>query len=231
MSMTCVIVDDEYLAIKLLEQYAGRIPGLAVTKTFKSPTEALAFLQHHEVDLLLLDIQMPYLTGFELLHKLEHPPMVIFTTARHDHAVRAFELDVIDYLVKPIAFPRFEKAIARADEYREYLRFKDPSTAACIMIRADHRVHKIMLQDIAYLEGLSEYVKIHTLGKLYITHGTLKDLLEKLPASEFVRVHKSYIVAKAHIASYNKQAVQVRNGKELPVGRSFKDDFVKAMDN
>jgi DNA-binding LytR/AlgR family response regulator len=99
------------------------------------------------------------------------------------------------------------------------------------MIRADHRVHKIMLQDIAYLEGLSEYVKIHTLGKLYITHGTLKDLLEKLPASEFVRVHKSYIVAKAHIASYNKQAVQVRNGKELPVGRSFKDDFVKAMDN
>jgi DNA-binding LytR/AlgR family response regulator len=230
MSITCVIIDDEYLAIKVLEQYAIRIPGLTVAKTFTNPTEALAYLQQHEVDLLLLDIQMPYLTGFDLLGKLDHPPLVIFTTARHDYAVQAFELDILDYLVKPIAYDRFEKAIARAAEYRDYLRFKDPSTAACIMIRADHRIHKIMLQDIAYLEGLSEYVKIHTEGKLYITHGTLKDLLEKLPASEFIRVHRSFIVSKAHISSYNKQAVQVRNGKELPVGRSFKEDFVKSME-
>jgi DNA-binding LytR/AlgR family response regulator len=230
MSITCVIIDDEYLAIKVLEQYTTRIPGLTVAKTFTNPTEALAYLQQHEVDLLLLDIQMPYLTGFDLLEKLKHPPLVIFTTARHDYAVQAFELDILDYLVKPIAFDRFEKAITRAAEYRDYLRFKDPSTAACIMIRADHRIHKVMLQDIAYLEGLSEYVKIHTEGKLYITHGTLKDLLGKLPASEFIRVHRSYIVSKAHISSYNKQAVQVRTGKELPVGRSYKEDFVKSME-
>jgi len=230
MNIKCVIIDDEYLAIKVLEQYATHIDGLTVVKTFKDPTEALTYLQQYEVDLLLLDIQMPHLTGFDLLKKLAHPPMVIFTTARHDYAIQAFELDVLDYLVKPIAFSRFEKAVARAAEYQEYLRFKDPSPAAYIMVRADYRVNKIMLHEIAYLEGLGEYVKIHTEGKLYITHGTLKDLLEKLPASDFVRIHKSYIISKKHIASFSKQAVQMNNGKELPVGRSFKDDFTKTIE-
>ena len=230
MNMKCVIIDDEYLAIKVLEQYAERIEGLTVVKTFKDPTEALTYLQQHDTDLLLLDIQMPYLTGFDLLQKLEHPPMVIFTTARHDYAIEAFELDTLDYLVKPIAFARFEKAIARAVEYQEYLRYKDTSPVAYIMIRADHRINKIMLPEIMYLEGLSEYVKVHTEDKLYITHGALKDLLEKLPATDFVRIHKSYIVSKQHIASFNKQAVQMKNGKELPVGRAYKDSFSTAME-
>lgn len=229
MTMKCVIIDDEYLAIKVLEQYAERIDGLTVVKTFKDPSEALIYLQQNETDLLLLDIQMPHLTGFDLLKQLEHPPMVIFTTARHDHAIQAFELDILDYLVKPIAFTRFEKAIARAVEYQEYLRFKDPSPAAYIMIRADHRIHKIMLHEITYMEGLSEYVKVHTEGRLYITHGTLKDLLEKLPDADFVRIHKSYIISKKHIASYNKQEVQMNNGKDLPVGRAYKDSFTEAM--
>jgi len=230
MNLKCVIIDDEYLAIKVLEQYASRIEGLTVVKSFKDPAEALAYLQQNAVDLLLLDIQMPHLTGFDLLNGLPSPPMVIFTTARHDYAIQAFELDILDYLVKPIAFPRFEKAIARAAEYQEYLRFKDPSPMAYIMIRADHRIHKIMLREIVYLEGLSEYVKIHTEEKLYITHGTLKDFVEKLPGDRFIRVHKSYIVSKAQIGSYNKQVLQMRNGRELPVGRSFKDDFIKGME-
>jgi DNA-binding LytR/AlgR family response regulator len=230
MTLKCVIIDDEYLAIKVLEQYAARIDGLTIVKTFKDPTEALTYLEQHETDLLLLDIQMPQLTGFDLLRKLPHPPMVIFTTARHDYAIHAFELDILDYLVKPIAFPRFEKAIARAVEYQEYLRIKNPSPAACIMIRADHRIHKIMLHEIIFLEGLSEYIKIHTEEKLYITHGALKDILEKLPATDFVRIHKSYIISKKHITSFSKQTVQMKNGKELPIGRSFKDDFSKAME-
>jgi len=230
MILKSVIIDDEYLAIKVLEQYAARIDGLTVVRSFKDPIEALTYLQENPVDLLLLDIQMPHLTGFDLLRKLPNPPLVIFTTARHDYAIQAFELDILDYLVKPIAFSRFEKAIARAEEYQEYIRFKDPSPAAYIMIRADHRIHKIMLHEIIYMEGLSEYVKVHTEDRLYITHGTLKDFVEKLPADQFIRVHKSYIASKAQIASYSKQALQMRNGKELPVGRSFKDDFVKGMD-
>jgi two-component system, LytTR family, response regulator len=229
MNLKSVIIDDEYLAIKVLEQHASHIDGLTVVKTFKDPTEALTYLQQHPVDLLLLDIQMPQLTGFDLLKKLPDPPMVIFTTARHDYAIQAFELDILDYLVKPIAFPRFEKAIARAAEYQEYLRFKDPPPAAYIMIRADHRIHKIMAHEIIYLEGLSEYVKVHTAEKMYITHGTLKDLLEKLPTADFVRIHKSYIISKKHIASYNKQEVRMNNGKDLPVGRAYKESFLEAM--
>jgi two-component system, LytTR family, response regulator LytT len=229
MIMNAVIVDDEYLALKIIEQYADELPTLSISKSFINPQEALAHLLDCSCDLLFLDIQMPDLNGFDLLNKITHPPLIIFTTARHDFAVKAFELDVVDYLVKPFSFERFEKAVRRAQEYLAYKKSKNLVSHEYLMIRANHRVHKIMLEEIEYLEGLGEYVKLFANGKMYITYGALKDFILQLPATKFFRIHKSYIVSKKIIRSYSSQSVKLQNEKEIPVGRSFKDTFAKWM--
>jgi DNA-binding LytR/AlgR family response regulator len=226
MSLTCVIVDDEYLAINVVRDYAMRLGRLTVLKTFINPEEALAYLSHHAADILFLDIQMPGLSGFELLKKLASPPIVIFTTARHDYAVQAFDLNVLDYLVKPIAFGRFEKAVIKAEEYIAARTQRNPRY---IMIRADHRIHKIWVDQIEYIEGLSEYVKIYTPEKTYITLAALKELIHQLPGQDFIRIHKSYIVSKKHIHSFNHQGVILFSKKNLPIGRTFKANFLKAI--
>lgn len=229
MSLTCLIVDDEYLAIRLLQTYASRIPDLEMKESFKNPKEALEWLRHHPVDLLLLDIQMPYLDGFALLKQLRQPPMVIFTTARHDYAVRAFELDVLDYLVKPISFERFEKAIGRAREqagYRQLQAQQQSSRDRYLMIRADYKIIRLSLDSIEYIEGLNEYVKIYTQEKVHITLASLKDLSLQLPAEEFARIHKRYITRLSQIVSYGGNGVRLRNGQELPVGRVYKEGFL-----
>jgi DNA-binding LytR/AlgR family response regulator len=229
MSLRCIIVDDEYLAIRVLQEYARRVPDLTIVQTFKDPQQALAYLSENSIDLLFLDIQMPYLTGFELLRKLRQAPLVIFTTARHDYAVQAFELDVIDYLVKPIAFERFEKAVQRARAYQEYQQHKvagHPASHDHIMIRADQRIFQLTTDSILYIEGLSEYIKVYTTDKMYITHAALKDILEELPSSRFARIHKSFIVSRSYIGSFSHQRVHLTNRKELPIGRTYKQDFL-----
>jgi len=232
MSLTCIIVDDEYLAIKVLQEYASRLPTLQVVKTFTDSREAIRFVQQQPVDLLLLDIQMPYLTGFDLVKQLPAGTMVIFTTARHDYAVQAYELNVLDYLVKPVAVERFEKAIQRAVEYRQYRSLaqeQQPVVKNYLMIKSDYRLIKLMLEDIEYIEGLSEYVKIYTREKNYTTLAALKNLESELPAQQFIRIHKSFIVALASISQFNSRAVQLSNGKELPIGRSYKEQFMQRM--
>ncbi|MEO7992736.1 MAG: response regulator, partial [Chryseolinea sp.] len=150
MNLSCIIIDDEYLAIKVLEEYSSKIDELSILKTFTDPKEALLFLQQTKVDLLFLDIQMPYLDGFELLKQLPSPPLIIFTTARHDFAVKAFELDVLDYLVKPISSERFEKAVGKADEYLQLLAGRKSEKKNYIMVRADYQITKISVEDILF---------------------------------------------------------------------------------
>ena len=231
MSLSCVIVDDEYLAIRVLEEYAKQVPDLLVKATFIKSPEALLFLQSNKIDLLFVDIQMPQLGGFELLKQLSQPPMVVFTTARQDYAVKAFELEVLDYLVKPIPFERFEQAIRRADEYNRFKNFPSGTEKPVdfLMIKADYRIYKIQLDQIEYIEGLSEYIKIHTVGKTYITLLALKDLVDQLPTEQFIRIHKSYIIPVAGIESYSHSQIKLINQKELPVGRAYKDEFVGRM--
>jgi two-component system response regulator LytT len=226
--MRIVIVDDEYLAIKVIEQYAAQIQTLSVAKTYVDPQEALAYLTNQKVDLLFLDIQMPELTGFEILKKLTDPPLVIVTTARHEFAVDAFELEVVDYLTKPISFERFEKAVTRASEYRQYRRSKE-NPKNFIMIRADYRVVKIFHHEIIYFEGLGEYIKVHTHDATYITYGAMKDLLLQLPENNFIRIHKSFVIALDKIQSFNTRVVQLINGKALPVGRVYRENFGEKM--
>lgn len=232
MSISCIIVDDEYLAIKVLEEHAAAIPNLQVTKTFTDSRQAITFIQQQPVDLILLDIQMPYLTGFDLVKALPRETMVIFTTARHDFAVQAYELDVLDYLVKPVSQERFEKAIQKALEFKQYRTIWNEQKNAVrnfLMIKSDYRIIKLLFEDIEYIEGLSEYVRIYAPEKTYTTLAALKSLEGELPADKFIRIHKSYIVALSAIDQFNSRAVQLHNGKELPVGRSYKDQFMQKM--
>jgi DNA-binding LytR/AlgR family response regulator len=229
MKIDAVIVEDEFLAIKVLEQHAQQIPSLKIVKSFKNPTEALPFLEHHKVDLLFLDIQMPNLNGFELLAKLKNPPAVIFTTARHDYAVKAFELDVIDYLVKPVSFERFAKGFSKVSDHLDYIKSKELSPAPHIIIKADQRLHKILLAEIIYLEGMGEYVKLFTRDGMFISYGALKDFLNQLPETEFIRVHKSFIISRNAISSYSSQSAELTNGKMIPIGRAFRQEFNTTM--
>lgn len=232
MSISCIIVDDEYLAIKVLEEYASGISSMTITKTFTDSRMAVAFIQQHAVDLVLLDIQMPYISGFDLIKSLPPETMVIFTTARHDYAVQAYEFNVLDYLVKPISRERFEKAIQKAVEFSQYYTVWNERKNAgknFIMIKADYRIVKLLFDDITCIEGLSEYVKIYSGEKTYTTLAALKTLEDELPANKFIRIHKSYIVALSAIDQFNSRSVQLITGRELPVGRSYKDQFMQKM--
>jgi DNA-binding LytR/AlgR family response regulator len=222
------LVDDEYLALTILQEYAARIPELSIEGCFTNPKDAANLLQEQAIDVLLLDIQMPYLNGFELLQSLAAPPMVVFTTARHDFAVKAFELDVLDYLVKPIPFERFKSAIDRAVEYKTYLvdqKKENDSKKQYLMIKADYQIVKIMVEEILYIEGLGEYVKIYTMDKMHVTLAALRTLLKQLPTT-FIRIHKSYIVSTPQIASFNHRVIRLRNKKELPIGRVYRSEVI-----
>jgi DNA-binding LytR/AlgR family response regulator len=231
MKLTCVIADDEYLALRILTQYIATVPSLELLAQFKNPLEAFAFLEKNPADLIFLDIQMPGLNGIEFVKKLPHKPLVIFTTARHEYAVEAYELDVLDYLVKPLAPERFEKAIQKVLQYAQYKQgFKEEKTAPrYLLIKADYRVVQISFDDIIFIEGLNEYVKIYTPDKKHITLAAIKDIEQQLPAQEFIRIHKSYLLAKKSIASYNAASVTLRNQTTLPVGRKYKEDFLRVM--
>jgi len=194
MILTCVIVDDEYLAIKILEDYVSHNESLQLAHTFKYPQEALKFLLANKIDLLFLDIQMPELDGFGILSKLEKPPMVIFTTARPDYAFKAYELNILDYLLKPISISRFQKAVEKAVEYSNLLVMNDilaHNRPDYMMISADFQVHKICFKDIIFIEGLSEYVKIHCLTSTHVTLASLKGLEARLEGFRFTGFTKA----------------------------------------
>jgi two-component system response regulator LytT len=232
MKIHCVIADDEYLAIRVLEQYARAIDDLEIMQTFTDPREAVTYLKTHATDLLILDIQMPYLSGFDVIQTLQPKPVVIFVTARHDFAVQAYDMEVLDYLVKPVSAERFQKAIEKAKEYLDYRNDRTSLQDLAknfLMIKSEYRIVKIYFESILYVEGLNEYVKIHTPEKTYTTLAALKDIESELPATAFMRIHKSFITSLASIKDFNSRSVRLENEKELPVGRTYKTAFLEKM--
>jgi DNA-binding LytR/AlgR family response regulator len=237
MTLRCIIIDDEYLAIRVLEGFSARVPDVAVLGTFKDPREAIPFLRTNKVDLIFLDIQMPHISGAELAAQLTSGviqaggdiPLIVFTTARHEFAVQAFELEALDYLVKPIAFQRFEKTIRKAREYWVTAEPSGRETPDVLIIRSDHRTIRLPYTDITLIEGLNEYVKVHTRDKKIITLASLKELGSRLPEKRFVRIHRSYIVSLEHIRSWNASEVEMTSGQRLPVGRVYKDNFLQQV--
>ncbi len=233
MTINCIIVDDEQLARKLLQEYIDKIPQLTLVTQCKNPIEAMDALHRDSVDLLFLDIQMPELTGIEFLKTLQKKPAVIFTTAYSEYALQGYELDVIDYLVKPFSFERFVKAVNKAMEYLQ-LKAQNPQTTTpeatknYINVHADHKIYKLRLDDIEYIEGLKEYVSYYTREKRIIALESLKYLEESLPKDQFIRVHKSYIVPINKIKSLDGNQVDLGH-KKIPIGRSYKEVVMRIV--
>lgn len=230
-----IIVDDEYLAQKLLQDYVSKVGNLQLVATCSNAIEAMSALKENEVDIMLLDIQMPDLTGLELVKSLEKKPAVIFTTAYSEYAVDAFNLAVTDYLLKPFDFQRFVQAINKAVGHvqpKVELEQKAIDSVSrsndFITVKADYKLYKINYDDLLYIEGQHEYVTFHTTQRRITALFALKDLEGILPKDKFVRVHKSYIVSFKHIQDLDKSEVTVA-GSKVPVGASYRDELLARL--
>jgi DNA-binding LytR/AlgR family response regulator len=230
-----IIVDDEYLARKLLQDYVSKVESLQLVATCSNAFEAMEALTNNTVDIMLLDIQMPDLTGLELVKSLEKKPAVIFTTAYSEYAVDAFNLAVVDYLLKPFDFPRFFQAIRKAIGNVQPKAEETTKQAAdisksndFITVKADYKLYKINYDDLLFIEGQHEYVTFHTTQRRITALFALKDLEEMLPKDRFVRVHKSYIVSFKHIQDLDKSDVTVA-GNKVPVGASYRDELLSRL--
>ena len=233
MVFNCVIIDDEQPARKLLENYCNKIKGMRVVGSYKSPLEALDTLKENTIDMLFLDIQMPDISGIEFLKLLKpHYTKVIFTTAYRDYALEGFELNAVDYLLKPIAFHRFVRAVEKVKELYQKRVLVETNTVnintdETLIIRSGKKQYRVPVSEILYIKSESEYVKYVTQhhGKLLV-HGALRDVLSDLSATTFYRIHRSYIVNLLHITYVEGSRVRV-NGEFFPISETYKLDFLK----
>jgi len=219
-----IAVDDELPALSLLENFCKRVDFIELQKVFNKPNEALRYLQQFPVDLIFLDINMPALTGIDLYKSIRQNTMVIFTTAYSEYAVEGFNLNAVDYLLKPFTFERFMQAVNKA---KAAAKIADDQKEKYLFIRADYSLIKIATEDILFIEGLDDYLKIHIQNdKPVIARMTLKNILEKLPSADFVRVHRSYVVPFSRIKSVRNKIIYIEN-EEIPVGNSYEENFLK----
>ena len=235
----CLVVDDEPLALDILADYISKVPFLKLVKTTISAIEGLSLVQNDEVDLVFLDVQMPELTGIQFLKIINGRCDVILTTAYSQYALDGYELDVADYLLKPIAFDRFYKA---AQKILQKKQDNSPASAQAvqlpgytnasnfIFVKTEHKIQKINLDDILYIEGLKDYISIFTKTERIITLQNMKKMEETLSPKSFVRVHKSYIIALDKIDSIERSRIQIRD-KIIPVGDTYREDFFKLIEN
>lgn len=231
MTCRCIIVDDEPPAIKVLKKYIETVPLLEISGTCKNGFEVLNLLTITKVDLIFLDIHMPKLLGTELLRSLSHPPKVIFTTAHKDFAVEAFELDAVDYLLKPISFARFLKAVNKVLPTNYLLPEIQNSIISFVYFRADRKMTKVALDEILYVESYRDYVIIHMEeGRVLRVKLALNQVEGMLPWNQFLRIHRSFIVSIKKITAFTKTDVEIGR-TELPIGKSFTDVFLKLTPN
>ena len=230
--MTCIIVDDEPLARQGMELNIANVSTLQLLGSFSNALAASDFLRKENVDLMFLDINMPELSGLDFLKSLREAPMVIFTTAYPQYALESYELEAIDYLVKPIRIERFLKALNKAENYLKLLQQDGNGSQVekieddYVFIKADRKYFKIYFKDILYIEGLKDYVVIYTGDNKIITSMNVKTIAAQLPPAIFARVSKSYIVNTLHISSFDNELIYI-NTHEIPLGQTFKDDFLK----
>jgi two-component system, LytTR family, response regulator len=221
--MKCIAVDDEPLALELMETYISQVPGLELLESFTDAISAWGYIQKNPVDLVFLDIQMPDITGIQLAKSLNRrQPMVIFTTAYSKYAVEGFNVEAIDYLLKPFEFSRFLEAVKKAREFKElHENAVAPTEESAIFVKSDYQNVRINTKEILYIEGFDDYIRIHLeSGKSIFTLMSLKSVMEKLPVNDFLRVHRSYIVPIKRIQRIYNQHIQLGD-KEIPIGKSY----------
>lgn len=228
--MKCIIVDDEPLAIEILESYVARIDELELTGTFRNAIAAFSFVQQNPVDLIFLDIEMPKLSGIEFLKTLKNSPKVIITTAYRDYAIEGFELEVVDYLLKPIPFERFLKSVGKVLHSRVEAQSVTQVAPqdSFIYFKVDKKMVKTKIADILYIESIKDYVKVRTADKEIITQQKISYLDESLPRQQFLRIHRSFIVNLDRIDAYTATDVEISKFK-VPIGRNYKADVMKVL--
>jgi DNA-binding LytR/AlgR family response regulator len=223
--ITAIAIDDEPPALKVIETFCAAFDFINLQKTFTRTDEALKYIRKYPIDLLFLDIQMPSLSGIDLYKSVEQNAMVIFTTAFSEYAVEGFNLNAVDYLLKPFTRERFAQAIHKANDYTNYLKQSHNTDNDFLFIRADYSLMKLPLADILYIEGLDDYIRIHLQQqKPVVARMTMKAVMEKLPAKDFVRVHRSYIVPLKGIRQVRNKIITIAN-TEIAIGSSFEEGF------
>lgn len=233
MKIRCLIVDDEPLAIRLIENHISQIDSFEVAATCNSALKAFEILNRESIDLLFLDIKMPAITGIDFLKSLKHPPKTILTTAYRNYALESYDLDVVDYLLKPITFDRFFKAVERF--YRESSQSNKTSTPSksrvedsFIIVKSGNKHHKILTQSILYIESLKDYIKIHTADNLITSKFKISDIEKELADNPFIRVHRSYIVNLEKVTAFTIHDIEI--GKiEIPIGISYKEKVLTIL--
>lgn len=228
MEIKALIIDDEPLAQDVIKQYAQKLPDLSIAATCNEAICAHKILQENAIDLLFLDINMPKLSGISFLRTLKNPPLVIFTTAYSEYALEGFELNAVDYLKKPFSFERFCKAYYRAEELLQ-LRGQAPAEAEkaeadFVFIRSNKKTVKVNFNNILYIEGLGDYIKVHTTDGHLVTNLSMKKMMSLLPPTQFYRIHKSFIISLQRIEALEGNMVNL-GGQKLPVGNSYRQDF------
>ncbi len=233
--ITCVVIDDEALARKLLTTYIEKIPYLELKGVFKNPIEAMPLVQTQTIDVLFLDIQMPQISGINFLKTLVQRPLVVFTTAYEKYAIEGFNLDVVDYLLKPFAFERFLQAVQKVTHRLSTVNASitapiqtSTPTKNHILVKSEHRIHRLRYEDILYIQSMQAYVAYHTSKERILSLNTMKKLEEVLPKDQFIRIHKSYIIAKEKVELLEGNQVIIQDTK-LPIGASYREMVLREL--
>jgi DNA-binding LytR/AlgR family response regulator len=227
--MHCIIIDDEPHAIDVLKRYVEQTPFLTLGQTFRNPLKAIPYVQEEQVDLIFLDINMPNLSGMQFIQSLEKKPLIIFTTAYSEYAVQSYELNAVDYLVKPIEFDRFIKAVNKAKDWQQ-LKDNQPATAGqseseYVLLKSGPVTHKVKTNEILYIEKEENYLAFHTADKKILIRANMTDVFNYVPAATFCRIHKSFVVSLQHIHAVEVHQVSVEKHK-IPVGAGYRDELM-----
>jgi len=220
MNSRCVIIDDEPLAIRVIENHISKISTLEVVETFTNPLEAMEVLQTGDIDILFLDINMPLINGMDFVKTLHNPPLIVMTTAYREYAVESFELDVLDYLVKPIPFTRFMKTVNKIHNAISSNIDNSDDDRKHLFVKIDKKLIKIYLDEMLYVESLKDYIKITTSSGTHMVHQTLTSFSESLPKEMFIRIHRSYTISISKVNAIIGNMVEI-NGTQIPIGRNY----------
>lgn len=226
----CLIIDDEPLAIKVIENYVQQMDDLELVASLRAAIKAFPILEKEKIDLIFLDIQMPQLSGIDFAkHLPTPPPLIIFTTAYRDFAVESYELNAVDYLVKPIAFERFFQAIRKVKTTLTTLPTQTGTEETHILVKADKKQFRIKLKDIRYIESIKDYIILHTPNQKLISYQSISHIQEALPHKQFLRIHRSYIIALDYLTAFNATYVFLGDD-ELPIGRTYKEEVLQKLE-
>jgi two-component system, LytTR family, response regulator len=232
-TIRCLVIDDEPLAREIIRRYIEQVPTLQLAGECANAIQAFTFLQQQPVDLLFLDIRMPQLNGNDFLKTLKNPPKVIFTTAYSEYAVEGYELDAVDYLMKPIPFDRFLKAVNKAYQQASvknniHIPAEEKKSDSFVYFRADRKMVKVMLQDISYIESMKDYVKVFTCNGTIITKQSISSVEAMLPEKNFIRTHRSFIVSLDKIKTFTAELIEI-DKTEVPIGKLYRNGVMKML--